>query len=520
MKKLLSLLLAMVMLLAATSALAEYPIVTEPLTLNVFQYELENQEVDFGNLWFYQELEKKTGIHVEFQEVKDSAWQTQLSLMFTSGEWPDLILSGDLDVEEYGVSQEILVPLDDYLEEYMPNYYSRLGMNSAGVALPASDGKMYTIGNLTAQGVNHDGTFFINQEWLTKLGLEIPTTVDELTEVLRAFKEGDPNGNGIADEIPFSAADLIHQTQGVYTHFAMFGVPLTRYAYACIDDAGTVVFPGDMPGFRAALEWLNLCYSEGLLDPESITQDSNVWGVKVNEDRVGFTTYLRTLNTAWAADIADNYQHILPPASEYGVSVPRTLEVASNYAAITVANEHIPETLRWLDAQFETETMMVSYNGPIQEGGPIAPTMKINDAGKYEILSVPENNGLYEIVPVYHAQFFAPADYYSEIYEMPPHRVERFNQAKLYEESGALETYSFNYLTRMVKLDNEDAIEQARLFTEIEKFMQESITAFITGGVTDENWASFQATAEAVGVPEYIELYQKGYDAYLAKTAE
>ncbi len=520
MKKLLCTLLAAIMLLATVGAAAEatYPIVQEPLTLKVFQYCLENQQVDFDNLWFFKELEAKTNIHIEWEVVKDADWKAKLNLMFASGEYPDIIIRGEIDsIEEYGVTQGILVPLDDYLEEYMPNYYSRLQMNDANASIPASDGKTYWIGNLTAQNVNHDGNHFINKAWLEKLNLEMPTTIDELTNVLRAFRDGDPNGNGQKDEIPMSAADLIHQTQGVYTHFANFGVPLNRFVYACIDENNKVVFPGYMAGFRAACEWLNLCYNEGLLDPESITQDSNVWGTKMNAGQVGYTTYLRLINTALAPEIAAQFTSLIPPASEYGVQVPRILEVPSMGAALTVANKHIPETLRWLDAQFETETMMVSVNGPVKEGGPIEPTIKINDNGKYEIVSIPENNGLYQYVPVYHGQFFAPGDYYFDIYEMPPHRVERYNYSKEYEEAGVLEKNSFYYLYRLAKMDSESQLEATRLFNEIEKFMKESIANFITGGVTDENWQTFLDTAKAVGADRYVELYQKAYDEYLAK---
>lgn len=489
----------------------------EKITLHAFQYVLENQQVDFENLWFYKELEEKTNIHIDWELVKDADWKTRLNLMFASGDWPDIIIRGEVDVEEYGVTQKILVPLDDYLEEYMPNYYSRLFMNDANASIPASDGKMYYVGNLTAQNVNHDGNHYINKAWLDKLGLEIPETIDELTNVLRAFRDNDPNENGEKDEIPFSAADLIHQTQGVYTHFANFGVPLQRWVYACIDENQKVVFPGFMEGFRDACEWLHLCYEEELLDPESITQDSNVWGTKMNAGRVGYTTYLRLINTALQPEIAEMYTSIIPPASEHGVSVPRILEVPSLGAAITVANEHIPETLQWLDAQFETEMMMVSVNGPIKEGGPIDPCMRINEAGKYEIVYIPENNGLYQYVPVYHGQFFAPGDYYFDIYEMPPHRVERYESSKAYEAAGVLEKYSFDYLYRLSKMNSDEAIEVSRLFNEIEKFMKESIANFITNGVTDSNWQAFLDTAKAVGVERYIELYQKAYDNYLAK---
>lgn len=517
-KKLLCTLLAAALLPCfGASAEAAYPIVQEPITLKAFQYGLENQQVDFDNLWFFTELEKKTNIHIEWEVVRgDNDWKTRLNLMFASGDYPDMILRSDVDIEEYGVTQGILLPLDDLIPKYMPNYYSRLNMNDANASIPASDGKTYWIGNLAAQNINHDGHFFINKAWLDKLGLEIPTTIDELTKVLRAFRDGDPNGNGLKDEIPMSAGDLTHQTQGLYTHFANFGVPLNRYIYACIDDSNKVVFPGYMPGFRAACEWLHMCYSEGLLDIEAITQDSNVWGVKMNEGLVGYTTYLRLSNTVLKQEVADQFVSILPPASAYGVSVPRLLEVPTLGACLTVANKHVPETLRWLDAQFETETMMVSVNGPIQEGGPISPTMKLNEDGMYEVLYVPEDNALYQYVPVYLGQFFAPGDYYFDIFKMPPHRVERYNYSQAYEKAGVLEKHSFYYLYKLVKPDNESALEITRLFNEIEKFMKESIASFVTGGVTDESWQAFLDTAKAVGVERYIELYQTAYDQYLA----
>ncbi|MDR1061420.1 MAG: extracellular solute-binding protein [Clostridiales bacterium] len=509
---------------AATEAVAaepaqtvgEGPISAEKITLKAFEYVLDNQSIDFPSLWYYDELEKETNIHIEWEQVKNADWETKINLMFASGDYPDVILrGGTVDLEEYGVSQGILIPLDDYLEANMPNYWSRLFMNGANESLPSSDGKTYQIGNLIAQNVNHEGNDYINKAWLDKLGLEIPKTVDELTEVLRAFKTGDPNGNGVADEIPMSGGDLVNNTQGVYTHFAKFGVPLHEYLYATVDENDKVRFYGDYPGFRAACEWLNLLYREGLLDPESITQDSNVWATKVNAGNVGFTTYLRLINTALLPEIIPDFVSIIPPASEYGVQVPRLMEIPTFGAALTSANKYVPETLQWLDRQLETEHMMVAYNGPLKEGGPIEPTMEVIN-GKYNIKYIPENNGLYNIAPVWHAQFFAPGDYYFDIYEMPPHRVERFNTSREYEEAGVLEPKSYFYLYQMVKPNNEDAIEIKRLFDQIDKFMKETISTFITSGVTDASWEEYLKTCDNIGVQKYVELYQAAYDKYLA----
>ena len=142
---------------------------------------------------------------MEFEEVKDHgldhASEPDVCLKQLSRHDPAWLL----DTEEYGVTQHLLVPLEDYLEDCMPNYFSRLNLDGAGDAIPSSDGHSYYIGFLLAQNINTDGHFFINQTWLDRLGLDIPTTIQELTEVLRAFRDGDPNGNGLRDEVPYQA---------------------------------------------------------------------------------------------------------------------------------------------------------------------------------------------------------------------------------------------------------------------------------------------------------------------------
>jgi len=403
----------------------------------------------------------------------------------------------------------------------MPNYYSRLRMNNANASIPASDGKSYHIGYLVAQNVNHDGSFYINRKWLDAVEMEVPATVDELTEVLIAFRDEIPGLLGIETVFPFSAGGsggvgggINHQTNGLYVHFAMFGVPIQRWVYAVIDEDHNVVFPGYMDGFRAALEWMHMCYTEGLLDREAITQDTNVWSTKMNAEQVGFTSHLRMLNAGLDA-VNDQWVSILPPASEFGVSVPRILEIPDFGAVLTVANKNVEATMRWLDAQFDTERMMVAANGPLSDIGTIGTTLKVNEEGKYEVITVPADNALYNYVPVMTGQFFAPGDYYFDIFVLPPHRVERFESSRMYANAGVLEHNSLDFLRKLVLLSPDQAIQQARLHDTLETLMLESIASFITRGVTDATWQQFVDRTQQAGVEQYLATYQEVYNAYL-----
>ena len=75
----------------------------------------------------YQELEKKTNVHVEWEGVKDGDWTTRLNLMFASGDWPDVILRGDVDVEEYG--NYMLMMFYTTVSGWMLSYFYRFLRN-------------------------------------------------------------------------------------------------------------------------------------------------------------------------------------------------------------------------------------------------------------------------------------------------------------------------------------------------------------------------------------------------------
>ena len=95
------------------------------------------------------------------------------------------------------------------------------------------------------------------------------------------------------------------------------------------------------------------------MDPESLTQDSNLWANKVNDGEVGYFCYLRLINTAIKAENVGNFKSILPPAAEgFKACVSQILEVPEAGAYLTKNCKDPVAALKWIDAQLETETMM------------------------------------------------------------------------------------------------------------------------------------------------------------------
>jgi len=509
---LLCLLTALILVLSGcTSTKTEQSGTDSVVTLSAMQYEIDNIAIDFNHLWYYQQIEEQTGVHVDFNAVKGAVWDSSLGMAFDSGKMPDLILRGSLDVEEYGVTRHLLVPLDSYLDQgLMPNYTVR--MDEAGLRdqMTASDGHIYQLGFLISQGVNTNGHFFINRTWLDRLNLAVPETVEQLTEVLRRFHDDDPNGNGLQDEIPLECT-FDDNTTGVYNLFSFFGLPLNEN-FVYVDEAGTVHFAPEEDAFFRTLEWMHELYLEGLLDIDFISQGSTIWAAKVNEDNVGMFSYWRLTNTALNPNVTENYEVMLPVhADDTKACLPRLMDIVEFGAALTTDNTNIEASLRWLDAQFETENMLVGQNGAVGD------TLIRRDDGLYEVAYVPNDNALYQSVPVIGGQFFAPEDYYTSVYVPAVHRQEKTGYCEIYEQAGVLETVSVRTLTDIAPKTTEQSALISRLIGKLKVQVNNEIVTMVTQGVTEEGRAAFLTQLAENGSGEYRTVYQQIYDRWREK---
>ena len=459
------------------------------VSLTALQYEIDNIAVDFSSMWYYRQIEQQTGVHVDFTEIKDSEWSSSVSLAFARGKMPDMILRGSLDVEEYGVTQHLLVPLDEYMDRgFLPNYTERMDRAGLREQMTASDGHIYQLGFLISQDVNTNGHFFINKTWLDRLGLEVPGTVDELTEVLRRFRKEDFNGNGIRDEIPLEFT-FDDNTTGIY------------------NQAGQVHFAPEKESFFETLSWLHQLYLEGLLDIDFISQGSTIWAEKVNEGNTGMFSYWRLQNTALNPSVAADYEVMLPVHAEgRQACLPRNMDIIEFGAALTADNQDIENSLRWLDAQFETENMLVSQNGAVGD------TLVRRDDGLYEVKYVPPDNELYQSVPVICGQFFAPAEYYASVYVPAVHRQEKAAYCKLYEEAKVLEPVSCKLLTTVAPKTTAQSSAVQQLKAKLKSVVDAGIVAMVTQGVTDEAREAFMQQLRENGSEEYLRVYQQVYD--------
>ena len=206
-------------------------------------------------MWdYYQDL---TNVHLDFTDVLAAeGYDEKKSLMWASNEYPDVFVRAFLsntEIVKYG-SMGILAPLEDLIEKYAPNLQKLIDEDPAILTrITAPDGHIYALPAVFTVTAARTDKFWINQSWLDQVGLDIPKTVDELEEVLRAFKGVDFNGNGEDDEYPMGASDaqaLIRKFAGVWGYQYQFETFLEVK-----DDIVSTYLTDD--GFKEMLQWLS-----------------------------------------------------------------------------------------------------------------------------------------------------------------------------------------------------------------------------------------------------------------------
>ena len=338
---------------------------------------------DYEDNYFTHYMEDKLGINIEFYLLPTSSdeVQTKVSLMASSGdELPDVLLvDGALSTEsilQYG-SNGIFLALNDYLSdpEAMPNYNQipeedKVIMEAAQTM---ADGNMYSLSKYEPATWNATPyRNFINRAWLDKLGLEVPKTTDDLKEVLLAFRDKDPNGNGIADEIGVygmqSGGYGQNVTASLMNAFIFWNGGNVNGGLSLNEDGTEVIAPFTTEAWKQGLLYMNDLYQEGLLSPSLFIDDDTQFRATLNGDTnvVGFVS-IGSLGNYTDAKTNANFlemELIEPLTGPEGVQyTPYSENSPQQEMMIFASTEKKDLAIRFADEFFNTYTSIVSRNG-------------------------------------------------------------------------------------------------------------------------------------------------------------
>ncbi len=453
---------------------------------------------------FFTRMEERTGIGFTFEEYADyDKWQTAKENMFATGQLPDVLFKAELTSQEllrYTDSGQ-LIDLRPLLEENAPNLWALLTEHPdwlAAITLPNGKlGALPTLTDLPAQNA-----MWINQQWLDKLHLDMPTDTESLRAVLEAFKENDPNQNGKRDEVPFTflgSWDLKFMSHA-------FGLVSNDYNIY-VDESGTVCFAPAQPAYARLLTYLRGLYQDGLLDQNGFY---TVDALRKSTDSEAAVTYgvLMGANPLALYPYAQAEPYVLlPPLSYEGKQVYRDLsggQVTRGTFAITSACKDPAALLRWVDLLYTKEGAVLALAGEEGKDYTLDNAGNWQWAGGLTAVSQEQMNAV-SIYDTGNMPWYFPLDFYNRYQEAG---VGRINSEIMTLQSYIVEPFPAYTLTQAQR---ETVLP---LQKELGTYVDESFARFVLGEVdiTDETLTSFYEGLEERGLTEFLAFWQAIYE--------
>jgi len=530
MKRLVSLLLILVMCLCTVNlAVAEAP--TE-LTIAVVRRAADRTET-FNEKQWVKDAEEALNLKLNFVELIEGAVDEPLAALL-AGDLPDVFFMG-LQLVENIVTQNagLFRPItEEELKTYAPTYYSLCEnhVNGWREYMTYPDGNMYGMmsGTLSSEMHLTQGLFFINTAWLEKLDLEVPTTMDEFYNVLVAFRDQDPNGNGLKDEIPIDFGNS-HWTSHILKFAGSWGMAMDQETFYDVEN-GSAVGTVNTPEFREFLEYYHKLGQEGLFNLEGFSQTNDQFVANCDAMRVGMFWQWGPWSAIKSdANAVKDYQVMLLPAVEgqqFKVKPNQPNRTARNgwviskdcknwekamelydywcdpARALTVANGAEGIGWEWLDEATMQYTTPTEPNPETQPEAYAAWEEKAKAAG-YEMYFGQKYTGD-TIGYLNNSPLRINTATYDMSVEPLSNNAIRILAMRVYTEADAIGEC---IPKTIVPAEAQEELD----------FMTDGLAELITGftaesiinGVTDESWNAFQTNLEKYNYSFYVDWYNK-----------
>lgn len=557
MKRILSLILAFLLAVSApflySSARAEktecpvlglgdYFPLKEPLKLTALAINTASQ-VSVSNSYVLRWIKEKTNIDLEIvNELYDSDGEMQLRLMMASeNRLPDILLCTRWSKAEctlYG-TQGLVIPLQNYLAD-CPNW-NRLNeiCGEQHVSdLTMSDGSIYCYGSVNeCYHLTHQARMWVYQPWIDQLcGGKLPETTEEFYDYLHRVATMDPNGNGIADEVPLTgqidsgwATDPFTFLSNAFVHNNnILGSANQVIAPGCYVAPGGIVHCNWVEdGYRNALRYMNRLYAEGLLDSQTYTQNGEQMKARAEAEPnlVGAAPggLMPEATYAFISDGKDHWKNwtCLPPLA--GPDGTR-LSYQANYDYFYNCNGLITRDCQYPEVAVRLFDLLASTEGTlVQSYG--------EEKVDWAYCTAADGEAMNNTVPLY--QYIGKT---TALQGWPPDveigsaflafrnamllKKEEFNGEKaLWDWADLYQPYSPGEDSVYPNIAyTEEQLHQVSLYTAtINSYVAQATVQFITGSLNiDTDWESYLSVLNGLDQKGYQALLQTAYNGTLA----
>ncbi len=493
------------------------PISEEKLTYTMFMtmpFFVGSLIDDMGtDLKLFSTVQDLTNIYFDITAISGEVFSEKFQLMIASGTYCDVMdgMSNYNPGYDSAINEGICIDLYDLAVEYAPNYMAAVSADTNTLAqLITDEGRMATFGILYAEANCETQGYLIRNDWLDAVGMDIPTTYDQLHDVLTAFK--DTYG---AVGMPFN--DISESR--------------LDYGYQCAGGNFMVIDGKVVSGFTtdSYYDFLSMCadwYSEGLIYPDFYSAATGDYDQLMVSNEIGivqgaatsFSTITAYLNEEEAANFSlagmnpvtineDDELH-------YCWNQPNYLKRTDAWAISADCEDPVPlvqfVNYMYSDAgrllfNYGTEGDTFTFD---ENGDPQYTDVVINNPEQpYFFASyLYASNAATEYLP---ALMDVSASYYS-------FEDAQWNAYYLFSEPANDGTYNYPSGASITADENE---RYSQLYSDMETYIEETVVSWVIGQtqLNEDTWNAFQAQLEAMGIEELVQMKQDAYDRYQSK---
>ena len=462
---------------------------------------------NYGENLVFQEMEKKTGVKVDWVHPPAGQGKEQFNLMIASNDLPDVIVydwfSAPGGMKKY-VDDGVIIDLTPSISKKAPNFTKLMNENPEAKKQSMDDAsKFYCMPMLRLKDSLRvtDGPQ-VRMDWLENLNLKKPATIDDWYNMLKAFKAQNPSGWPMTGQ-KFTGNNGIGNLVGAW------GLSYDFYV-----DGGAIKYGPMNPKFKDALAFINKLFSEGLIDPDYMLNNREKQDAKVTSGSSGAlfavqpSNFMRTMVES-GRDPKFRMEGVSWPTGQagkpYSLNSSYTYEVVAPCAAVTKKAKNPEEIVAWLDYAYGQEGNML-FNLGVEN---MTYTMKDGKAENTDLINK-NKDGLSSSAAL--GKYTMALNGWAMSQDVQYHR--QLMMPYGYPAADNWRTADVSLVVPRLTFTAEETQQVARIKTDIDTYAQEMFDKFTTGKEPLANYDKFTQRLKDMGIEQLTKTYQAAFDRY------
>lgn len=501
----------------ATEELA-LPLTDTPVTMTQYKTmdatKIAPTTDDYATVACYRELEKLTGVKIDFVIPPIGQETEKFNLMLASDVLPDIIFHGwgnYVGGAQKAIDDGIILDLTDIIMEHCPNIRHLIETNEdIRKQISTDSGALYVFPYLKLnQEINSVFGFQLRADWLAELGLSVPETMDEWHAVLTAFKEKGTNEAG-ETIVPLVSRKMSYGNSAVRRFANAYG---TDYDFYQMD--GKVQYGPFTEGYKEYLKTMQTWYAEGLIDVEFATSDEAIHDAKVTSGIAGawcsglgsgMGKYITAFDKDDSKVAGTKYPVLEAGQPMYSNMMDQPFDGGTG-AAISTSCKDPVLAAKWLDFQY-------SYQGHmLMNWGIEGESYTLDDdgipSGTDMILNNPDGHSI-DIALGLYSMGSASSSYYQD----PLVRTMRMWNYEAQRETSRLWNEGTSMMLPPLTYSDAEASELSAIVSEVNTYRDEMFMKFVLGTESLDNYDAYIAQLKNMGVERAIEIRQAALDRF------